>query len=147
MLFGNNIKKLLSAPSTEEPHNGEKRSEPTPSIVYTAVTALFTKNPHTSYLFNFFLPKHRPYDCKIDLQERSMAPWGPIYPLSEEELRTLREWLTEMEKTGKIKRSTSPAGSPILFVPKPHGRGLHLYVDYRALNRITIPNRYPLSLM
>jgi len=43
MLFGNNIKKLLSAPSTEEPHNGEKRSEPTPSIVYTAVTVLFTK--------------------------------------------------------------------------------------------------------
>jgi len=43
MLFGNNIKKLLSAPSPEEPHNSEKRSEPTPSIVYTAVTALFTK--------------------------------------------------------------------------------------------------------
>jgi len=52
-----------------------------------------------------------------------------------------------MERTGKIKRSTSPAGSPILFVPKPHGRGLRLCVDYRALNRITIPNRYPLPLM
>jgi len=93
------------------------------------------------------LPEHRPYDCKIDLQEGSTAPWGPIYPLSEVELQTLREWLKEMEQTGKIKRSTSPAGSPILFVPKPHGRGLHLYVDYRALNRITIPNRYPLPLM
>jgi len=68
------------------------------------------------------LPEHQPYDCKIDLQEGSTVPWGPIYPLSEEELWTLREWLTEMEKTGKIKRSTSPAGSPILFVPKPHGR-------------------------
>jgi len=66
------------------------------------------------------LPEHRPYDCKIDLQEGSTAPWGPIYPLSEEELRTLREWLKEMQKTGKIKCSTSPAGSPILFVPKPH---------------------------
>jgi len=76
-----------------------------------------------------------------------MAPWGPIYPLSEEELWTLREWLTEMEKTGKIKRSTSPAGSPILFMPKPHVRGLRLCVDYRALNRITIPNLYPLPLM
>ena len=74
-------------------------------------------------------------------------PWGPIYPLSEEELRTLREGLKEMEGTGKIKRSTSPAGSPILFVPKPHGRGLHLCVDYRALNKITIPNQYPLPLM
>jgi len=76
------------------------------------------------------LPEHRPYDCKIDLQEGSTAPWRPIYPLSEEELRTLREWLAEMEKMGKIKRSTSPAGSPILFVPKPHGRGLRLCVDY-----------------
>jgi len=93
------------------------------------------------------LPKHHPYDCKIDLQEGSTAPWGPIYPLSEIELQTLREWLKEMERTGKIKRSTSPAGSPILFVPKPHGRGLRLYVNYRALNRITIPNRYPLPLM
>jgi len=48
------------------------------------------------------LPKHRPYDCKIDLQEGSTAPWGPIYPLSEEELQTLREWLlrcTEREET------------------------------------------------
>jgi len=93
------------------------------------------------------LPEHKPYDCKIDLQEGSTAPWGPIYPLSKIELQTLREWLKEMERTGKIKRSTSPAGSPILFVPKPHGRGLRLCVDYRAVNRITIPNRYPLPLM
>jgi len=76
-----------------------------------------------------------------------MAPWGPIYPLSEVELQTLQEWLKEMERTGKIKRSTSPAGSPILFISKPHGRGLRLCVDYQALNRITIPNRYPLLLM
>jgi len=67
------------------------------------------------------LPKHRPYDCRIDFQERSTAPWGPIYPLAGDELRTLREWLSEMERTGKIRRSTSPASSPILFVPKPHG--------------------------
>jgi len=93
------------------------------------------------------LPEHRPYDCKIDLKEGETVPWGPIYPLSEVELQTLREWLKEMEKAGKIKRSTSPAGSPILFVPKPHGRGLRLYVNYRALNKITIPNQYPLPLM
>ena len=93
------------------------------------------------------LPEHGPYDCKIDLKEGSTAPWGPIYPLSETELQTLREWLKEMEKTGKIRRSTSPAGSPILFVPIPNGRGLRLCVDYRALNIITIPNRYPLPLM
>jgi len=93
------------------------------------------------------LPQHRPYDCKIELKEGSTAPWGPIYPLSEVEQQTLREWLKDMERTGKIKQLTSPAGSPILFVPKPHGRGLRLCVDYRALNQITIPNRYPLPLM
>ena len=93
------------------------------------------------------LPTHCPYDCKIDLNEGSMAPWGPIYPLSEVELQTLREWLKEVEKTGKIRRSTSPVGSPILFVPKPNRRCLRLCVDYRGLNAITIPNRYPLPLM
>jgi len=93
------------------------------------------------------LPEHRTYDCKIDLKEGTTAPWGPIYPLSEIELQTLREWLKEMEKSGKIRRSTSPAGSPILLVPKPSGRALRLCVDYRGLNAITIPNRYPLPLM
>jgi len=93
------------------------------------------------------LPEHCPYNCKIDLKEGTTAPWGPIYPLSEIELQTLQEWLKEMEKTGKIRRSTSPAGSPILFVPKPNGWGLRLCVDYRGLNAVTIPNRYPLPLM
>jgi len=93
------------------------------------------------------LPSHKSYDCKIELKDGEVAPWGPIYPLSENELETLREWLKEMLKQEKIRRSTSSAGSPILFVPKPNGRGLRLCVDYQALNKITIPNRYPLPLM
>jgi len=93
------------------------------------------------------LPEHRPYDCKIDLKEGATAPWGSIYPLLEVELQTLREWLKDMEKTGKIKKSTLAAGSPILFVPKSNGQGLWLCVDYRGLNRVTIPNRYPLPRM
>jgi len=93
------------------------------------------------------LPEHQPYDCKIDLRKGETALWGPIYPLSEAELQALREWLKEMERTGKIRRSTSPAGSPILFVPKPNGKGLRLCVDYRGLNKITISNHYPLPLM
>ena len=93
------------------------------------------------------LPEHKSYDCRIELKEGGVAPWGPIYPLSEKEREALREWLKEMLKNGKIRPSTSPAGSPILFVPKPNRRGLHLYVDYRGLNHITIPNRYPLPLM
>jgi len=93
------------------------------------------------------LPEHKSYDCQIELRKGEVAPWGPIYPLSEVELKTLRKWLKEMLKSGKIHRSMLPAGSPILFVPKPNRRCLRLCADYRALNRITISNRYPLPLM
>jgi len=93
------------------------------------------------------LPTHTDYDHRIDLKEGEKPPWGPIYRLSEVELATLREWLSDMMRTGKIRRSSSPAGAPILFGPKPHGRGLRLCVDYRGINRVTIPNRYPLPLM
>jgi hypothetical protein len=48
---------------------------------------------------------------------------------------------------GKIRPSKSPATAPILFIPKPHGRGLPLCVDYRGINKITIANRYPLPLI
>ena len=93
------------------------------------------------------LPEHQPYECKTELKEGRTTSWGPIYPLSETELQALREWLKEMERTGKIQRSTSSAGSSILFIPKPNGKRLHLCVDYRGLNKTTIPNRYPLPLM
>ena len=45
---------------------------------------------------------------------------------------------------GAVKESKSACSSPMLFVPKGHGRGLHLCIDYTAINKITIPNRYPL---
>jgi len=47
---------------------------------------------------------------------------------------------------GRIRPSKSPAGSPILFVPKKDG-SLRLCVDYRGLNKVTIKNRYPLPLI
>jgi hypothetical protein len=47
----------------------------------------------------------------------------------------------------KIRLSKSLAGALILFVPNAHEKGLHLYVDYRGLNKITVLTRYPLRLM
>jgi hypothetical protein len=93
------------------------------------------------------LPEHTPYDHAIDLKTRETPPWGPWYAFSEKELEVLREWLKEMLETGKIRPSKSPAAAPILFVPKAHGRGLRLCVDYRGINKITIANRYPLPIM
>ena len=89
------------------------------------------------------LPKHKPWDCEIKLQEGKEPPFGPIYGLSEKELEVLREYIQENLKKGFIRPSESPAGFPILFVPKKDGK-LRPCIDYRKLNEITIKNRYPL---
>src|SRR5947209_2683810 len=52
-----------------------------------------------------------------------------------------------MLKSGKIRPSKGSAGAPVFFVPKSHGRGLRVVVDYRGLNAITIKDKYPLPLM
>ena len=92
------------------------------------------------------LPPHRPYDHHIDLEEGSRPPHGPIYSMSETELRTVREYLDDMLGKGFIRSSSSPAGAPILFAKKKDG-SLRLCVDYRGLNRITKKNRYPIPLI
>jgi len=66
--------------------------------------------------------------------------------MSQYQLNTLKTCLDEMLAQGKITHCQSPAGAPILFVPKPNGC-LQLCVDYRQLNKSTILNKYPLPLM
>jgi transposase InsO family protein len=92
------------------------------------------------------LPEHHAMEHRIDLEAGTQPPYGPIYALSEKELEVLREYLEAAEAKGWIRRSTSAAGAPIMFVPK-KGGGLRLCVDYRGLNRITIKNRTPLPLI
>ena len=93
------------------------------------------------------LPKHGPYDHAIELIEGTTPPWGPIYALNEMELEELRKWLKRMTEMGAVRPSKSSCSSPMLFVPKGHGRGLRLCIDYRGINKITVPNRYPLPNM
>lgn len=91
------------------------------------------------------LPPHRPYDHDIRLLPGKTLPFGPLYPMSREELRVLRDWLDENLAKGFIRPSSSHAASPVLFVKKPDG-GLRFCVDYRALNNISEKDRYPLPL-
>jgi transposase InsO family protein len=89
------------------------------------------------------LPQHQPWDHEITLQEGKTPTFGPIYGLSEKELAEVRSYIKERLAKGHIRESKSPAGYPILFVPKKNGK-LRMCVDYRKLNDITIKNRYPL---
>ena len=93
------------------------------------------------------LPQHSAYNHPIDFKDNTTPPWGPIYPPNETELEELRKWLKKMTGMGAVRESKSACSSPMLFVPKGHGRGLGLCLDYRAINKITVPNRYPLPNM
>ena len=92
------------------------------------------------------LPPHRPYDHKIPLMDEKTPPWGPLYSMSQDELKVLKKYLEENLSKGFIRASSSPAASPVLFARKPGG-GLRFCVDYRQLNAMTIKNRYPLPLI
>jgi hypothetical protein len=98
------------------------------------------------------LPPHRGpgVDHEIPLNkvngEEPEVPWGPLYNMSRDELLVLRKTLTELLDKGFIRVSNSPAAAPVLFVKKPGG-GLRFCVDYRALNKLSRKDRYPLPLI
>jgi hypothetical protein len=57
------------------------------------------------------------------------------------ELEELKKQLRELQDKGYIRPSSSPWGSPVLFVKKKDG-SLIMCIDYRSLNEITIKNKY-----
>jgi hypothetical protein len=59
------------------------------------------------------------------------------------ELAELKEHIKELLEKGFIHPSSSPWGAPVISVPKKDGTQ-RLCVDYRALNEVTVKNKYPL---
>ncbi len=80
------------------------------------------------------------------MEHGKTPPLGPLYNLSEYQLKTLREYIDKNLAIWFIRLFKSSAGTPVLFIPKPDGT-LWLCVDYRGLNCTTIKNRYPLPLI
>ena len=102
--------------------------------------ALFKETPPTG------LPKHAPYDHKINLKPGTQPKKFPLRPLSLIKRRALKEFIQDYLRMGLIRESKSEAGYPVLFVPKKNGE-LRLCVDYRQLNEITEKDIYPLPLI
>jgi hypothetical protein len=92
------------------------------------------------------LAPHRPYDLRIELDEDKPIAPSPIYSLSAVKQKALQEFIDKNVNSGFIRQSASFHGAPILFVKKKDG-SLRLCVDYRALNKITKKDRYPLPLI
>src|SRR5262245_59959156 len=66
--------------------------------------------------------------------------------MTQPELVELRKQLKEMMESGIIKPAKSPYGAPVLFQKKSDG-SLRMCCDYRALNKITVKNKYPIPLI
>jgi len=92
------------------------------------------------------LPDHKVWDHAIELEPGSKPSNTKVYPLSPKEQVELDEFLQENLRSGRIRPSKSPMASPVFFIKKKDG-SLRLVQDYRALNGITIKNRYPIPLI
>jgi hypothetical protein len=70
-------------------------------------------------------------------------PSRPMFRCSPADLAELISQVIELSQAGLIQKSTSLFGAPVLFVKKKTGE-FRMCLDYRALNKVTIPNKYPL---
>jgi hypothetical protein len=89
------------------------------------------------------MPPDRDIEFVIDLIPGTSPIAKRPYRMAASELTELKKQLEELQRIGFIRPSSSPWGAPVLFVKKKDG-SMRLCVDYRALNEVTIKNKYPL---
>jgi hypothetical protein len=79
----------------------------------------------------------------IELKPGTAPIYKTPFRMTTQELAELKEHIKELLEKGFICSSSSPWGAPMIFVPKKDDTQ-RLCVDYRALNEVTIKNKYPL---
>jgi hypothetical protein len=89
------------------------------------------------------LPPHEGLTHAIPIIPGAKPPSRPLYRMSPRELEEVKRQVTDLLSKGLIEPSTSPFGAPVLFVQKKDG-SLRMCIDYRALNKITVRNQWPL---
>jgi hypothetical protein len=89
------------------------------------------------------LPPKRDVEHEIDLEPGHPPPSRPAYKLSYSELDEVKKQIDEYLRLKLIRPSKSPYGAPVLLVKKKNG-SWRMCVDYRALNKITVKNKYAL---
>ncbi|KAI3470592.1 hypothetical protein Pfo_027255 [Paulownia fortunei] len=82
------------------------------------------------------LPPRREVDHRIELESGTKPSAMAPYRMAPPKLEELQRQLTELLDTGWIQPSKAPYGAPVLMC-----------VDYRALNKVTIKNQYPIPLI
>jgi hypothetical protein len=89
------------------------------------------------------MPPERKVEFAIELLPGTAPIFKRAYRVSRPELVELKKQIDELSEKGYIWPITLPWVAPILFVEKKDGTR-RMCIDYRALNEVTIKNKYPL---
>ncbi|KAJ9521574.1 hypothetical protein QJQ45_008903 [Haematococcus lacustris] len=89
------------------------------------------------------LPPERGVGHTIPLEAGTLPQRARMYRLSQREIEEMKKQVSALLEKGWIEPSASPWGAPVLFVQKKDG-SLRMCIDYRALNKRTVRDRYPL---
>ena len=92
------------------------------------------------------LPPRREEDHKIELEPGAKPPTMGPYRMAPPELEELRRQMKELLDARFVQPSKAPYGAPVLFQKK-HDGSLRMYIDYRALNKVTVKNKYSIPLI
>jgi len=92
------------------------------------------------------LPKHQPWDHKIDLIPGMEMKKTTVYRLTPIEKVALKEYIEDGLKRGTLRRSEAPHTCSFFFIDKKDGK-LRPVQDYHPLNAITVKNAAPIPLI
>lgn len=91
-------------------------------------------------------PSRGVFDHHIPLKEGSLPVNSRPYRYSPVQKDVIETMVREMMNQGIIQYSSSPYASPVVLVSKKDG-SWRLCVDYRALNKVTIKDKFPIPII
>ncbi|KAL0534634.1 hypothetical protein IC582_028925 [Cucumis melo] len=114
-------------------------------VLPKVISAMKVKYPDVLDELRGLLPP-REIDFAIELELGTAPISRAPYRMAPAELKELKGQLQELLDKGFIRPSVSPWEAPVLFVKNKDGL-MHLCIDYKELNKVTIKNRYPLPMI
>lgn len=92
------------------------------------------------------LPPRRQHDHKIPIKPGAIPINCRPYKYASEKKIVIENMVQDMLQAGIIRNSSSPYASLVVLVTK-NDKSWRMFIDYRALNHITIKDKFPILLI